>query len=545
MLHPSGYPESAANLSAAWQARCAERRVDTNLCRGERADELLRAVVDAIGQGNPTAALGRAARAWGGQFSEPSDAVTELTCLGGVLLSKGTNGLIALEIADASPTNGAMNGVPVDTAWPPRAASTDPLENLLVVWDQIMTEAVDAATSTLRSAALIDPLTGCANRRALNEDLARAVGAAHRSNMDLSVLVIDLDGLKAINDSEGHAAGDNALIELVATLRSAIRAADTLYRTGGDEFLVLCPFTDALGARELMRRAEHPGGPRFSWGTASLKSVRTEMADDWGALVAAADRDLYTRRHTRRSPATPRRRRVAVASVAASVVAAATAATVMATSPSNPQGSLAIGPNPSSQTTLGHGAGSGDKTSAGSSPKSGGTPSPTTTPLPPGSGTPAGALDNSSQGASTGTGTPGSSAPSGSVSVSSGGAQIAAPVSTTPSSATTPAETTLAADVGSGGSANSGTGAPSSRGTGTGPSGIIPSSLTTTGTPAPIAAVTPAPLAAVAPARPTPAITPAAKIVPPRSTSGRGTTGTGTPAGTGTPTPGGTGTPTP
>src|SRR5258708_6196769 len=99
MLHPSGYPESAANLSAAWQARCVERRVDTNLSRGERADELLRALVDAIGQGIPTAALGRAGRAWGGQFNEPSDAVTELTCLGGVLLSQGTNGLVALEIA--------------------------------------------------------------------------------------------------------------------------------------------------------------------------------------------------------------------------------------------------------------------------------------------------------------------------------------------------------------------------------------------------------------------------------------------------------------
>ena len=360
MLHPSGNPESAANLSAAWQARCVERRVDTNFSRGERADELLRAVVDAVGQGNPTAALGRAARAWGGQFSEPSDAVTELTCLGGVLLSQGADGLIGqAEIAGASHTNGTMTVELSDPAWR-RAALTDPLERLLVVWDQLMTEAVDAATSTLRSAALIDPLTGCANRRARTrtwpEPSEPHIGRTWicPSSSSTSTGSRPSTTLRDMRPATTHSSNSSPPCARPFEGPTRCIAPEAMNSWS----CVRSPMPSVPGSYATGRT---PGGPKFSWGTASLKSVQTGKGDDWGVLVAAADRDLYTRRHTRRSLAAPRRRRVAVASVAASVVAAATAATVMATSPANPHGSLAIGANHPSQTTLGMEPGAGTR----------------------------------------------------------------------------------------------------------------------------------------------------------------------------------------
>ena len=69
------------------------------------------------------------------------------------------------------------------------------------VIDQLMLESVDAAAGSLRASARIDPLTGCANRRALQEELPHAVASARRSGLDVSLAMIDLDGLKRVNDA--------------------------------------------------------------------------------------------------------------------------------------------------------------------------------------------------------------------------------------------------------------------------------------------------------------------------------------------------------
>lgn len=288
-------------LLEQWAASCRRRGIPDDHCRGPEALYLVTAVETALRRGSHTPHLGRAARSWGIRTGSPGDAVAILSCLREVLVGSGPG---------ASP----------------------PPPQLHLVLDQLMLQAVDAAAGTLHVAARTDPLTGCANRRALADDLRRAVSSARQSGLDLAVVAIDLDGLKKINDTHGHAAGDTALSSLVTTTRGSLRESDSLYRVGGDEFVVLAPFTDAAGARELMRRVEHAGGPRFSWGVSSLSSFGFGDQDDPQQLLQAADADLYEQRRARRHRAvfdSRRRRTLAVVSVAATVAATVAGASSM------------------------------------------------------------------------------------------------------------------------------------------------------------------------------------------------------------------------
>jgi len=114
------------------------------------------------------------------------------------------------------------------------------------------------ANRKLEHAAHTDPLTGLFNRRAAMTLLAQAWSAATRSNASLVVMAIDIDHFKSINDQYGHAAGDTALKEVAKTLRENLRNEDSLYRVGGEEFLVVCQNTDmkaALHSAERLRKA--------------------------------------------------------------------------------------------------------------------------------------------------------------------------------------------------------------------------------------------------------------------------------------------------
>ena len=298
-------------LLLEWERRCRARG-GVEHTTGADALFLVTALANALRSGAETPELGRAARTWGARFSAPADAVTVLSVLRDTVIDWDRD----------------LSGRP--------AVQVSVLNRL---FDQMTIESVDAAAGNLRAAARHDPLTGCANRRALDEDLPRALSSAQHSRLDMAVAVIDLDGLKQINDADGHAAGDAALRGLVVALRGALREADTLYRTGGDEFVVVAPFTDGAGARAVMRRAERMGAPAFSWGVASIGDRRPAGAGtgadagaggageaDWElsplALLEAADADLYDRRRTVRRDAVRaarRRRYTAAASVAATV----------------------------------------------------------------------------------------------------------------------------------------------------------------------------------------------------------------------------------
>jgi diguanylate cyclase (GGDEF)-like protein len=100
----------------------------------------------------------------------------------------------------------------------------------------------------LASMVLIDPLTGCLNRRGLDQTLARELARATRAGSTVSLLALDLDHFKNVNDNYGHIAGDAVLREFGALLKQTARGGDMVARTGGEEFTILLPDTDPEGA---------------------------------------------------------------------------------------------------------------------------------------------------------------------------------------------------------------------------------------------------------------------------------------------------------
>jgi diguanylate cyclase (GGDEF)-like protein len=128
--------------------------------------------------------------------------------------------------------------------------------------------------------AELDPLSGLYNRRYFQDTLAREVKRAQRYRRRLSLLVFDVDGLKAINDEHGHLAGDALLVETADRLRSVTRSADVASRIGGDEFAVILPESSVGDAQQLHERLSRvldaePAGPleriQISAGIAQLR----------------------------------------------------------------------------------------------------------------------------------------------------------------------------------------------------------------------------------------------------------------------------------
>lgn len=181
----------------------------------------------------------------------------------------------------------------------PEAAARGALDCIRVVLDDAMARALASRRQWFEELAYLDPLTGLGNRRAADELLRAEVGVAERYGRLLGVVVVDLDGLKLVNDQQGHAAGDRLLRALADAFRSELRDGDRAFRIGGDEFLVLVPETDGEGVDELMRRVRHAGAPALSYGVA--------MAPDDGvlpdALLRVADQRLLAwRRGVRSTP---------------------------------------------------------------------------------------------------------------------------------------------------------------------------------------------------------------------------------------------------
>ncbi len=109
-------------------------------------------------------------------------------------------------------------------------------------------------TQQVEQLAYTDPLTGLRNRRGLDEALERAEARARRYGTPAAVALLDVDGLKAVNDRHGHAAGDALLQEVAAALVEGARTADVVARVGGDEFAVLLLGTSTAGATLFLER---------------------------------------------------------------------------------------------------------------------------------------------------------------------------------------------------------------------------------------------------------------------------------------------------
>jgi diguanylate cyclase (GGDEF)-like protein len=108
----------------------------------------------------------------------------------------------------------------------------------------------------LREAAETDLVTGVYSHRHLQDRLRQETARAARSGSPLSVLMLDLDDFKRVNDEHGHQSGDRVLRAIAGALRSAVRAGDIVARYGGDEFVVLMPETDAGRAAGVAERAD-------------------------------------------------------------------------------------------------------------------------------------------------------------------------------------------------------------------------------------------------------------------------------------------------
>ncbi len=152
----------------------------------------------------------------------------------------------------------------------------------------------------LSQAALSDSLTGLGNHRAFHEDLRREIERRARAGSCFSVVMLDLDGLKRVNDTLGHQVGDSRIRATAECIRATMRGSDAAYRTGGDEFMVLLPNERAWGAfmfcQRLQREVEdHADDLAVTCGLA--ESAGFESAD---TLVRRADVALYDAKRSHR-----------------------------------------------------------------------------------------------------------------------------------------------------------------------------------------------------------------------------------------------------
>lgn len=171
------------------------------------------------------------------------------------------------------------------------------------------------AQSELDRLSGTDALTGIVNRRTALVVLEKQFGLSQRNGGVLALAYIDLDGLKAVNDTFGHAAGDEYIKSACALLTKALRSTDTVGRLGGDEFLAVLPDCDLDGAAAIKRRTqslveaqnrsgEHRYAMSLSIGLAvSGELVHAGMPLTPSALVELADSRMYSEKASRKTPA--------------------------------------------------------------------------------------------------------------------------------------------------------------------------------------------------------------------------------------------------
>jgi diguanylate cyclase (GGDEF)-like protein len=148
--------------------------------------------------------------------------------------------------------------------------------------------------------ARIDPLTRLGNRRGFDEALGRHINLAHRSGAALSIVVADLDDFKSINDTFGHLAGDQVLRRSADAVARALRGHDESFRWGGDEFALILPQTDLMGAEVVCERVgrevaklPRPDGGRMGVACGAAQLVEGMSGRD---LIDAADLALMSRK---------------------------------------------------------------------------------------------------------------------------------------------------------------------------------------------------------------------------------------------------------
>jgi diguanylate cyclase (GGDEF)-like protein len=173
-----------------------------------------------------------------------------------------------------------------------------------------LADELEKVNKELAELATIDPLTQVANRRAVEQRLAHEFQRARRYKHPFTVILIDIDHFKSVNDEYGHPVGDKVLIEVAAAIRQSTRSTDMVARFGGEEFIVLAPETPAaaggLVAERIRQSISHRTSKKSDQGlptvTASLGVASTELTlATETELVARADQSLYRAKHEGRN----------------------------------------------------------------------------------------------------------------------------------------------------------------------------------------------------------------------------------------------------
>ena len=178
-------------------------------------------------------------------------------------------------------------------------AATDRIPELLIPWVVVcgisvgLLLAFGALVSHMKVQLITDPLTGLMNRSGMVALLDQR-GDANRTVAPRTLVVIDLDQFKVINDRDGHLAGDRFLSDFGLALRRVIRPDDVAFRSGGDEFVLILPRTDAAGAEALTARLRRSVALEWSYG-----QTEWSPGEDFDTAVARADRLMYLQKSER------------------------------------------------------------------------------------------------------------------------------------------------------------------------------------------------------------------------------------------------------
>lgn len=180
-------------------------------------------------------------------------------------------------------------------AWLGKVAQPVAIWAVFAVFSLSQSEFIGRTSRKLRKAATTDPLTGINNWNGLQRQLSVLIPTCRRLGVPITVVVIDLDDFKQLNDQQGHAAGDRVLRECAEAWGAQSRAEDVLARLGGDEFLLVMPGLAPEDAAATIERLELSSPAGWCHGTALLTPN-----EDFHACLARADADLYRAKAARR-----------------------------------------------------------------------------------------------------------------------------------------------------------------------------------------------------------------------------------------------------
>jgi len=197
--------------------------------------------------------------------------------------------------------NGILLGIALPEIWTvidhPLATRVAATLFAVSAFSAIFIRVISGQQRKLEAQAVTDPLTGLFNRMLLHDTLEQAIEQNKRTGAPMTLVTLDLDHFKEINDTLGHDAGDAVLQGVGQLLRRRLRRVDHLFRIGGEEFLALLYATDADNARNVAESlrsaiAAHPFLPGRSV-TASLGVAALHPGDDWRAWMKRSDDKLY------------------------------------------------------------------------------------------------------------------------------------------------------------------------------------------------------------------------------------------------------------